>query len=269
MDKKARDEIQAAVRAAYSSRAEEVRAGQGRSCDGDGGCGCGAGAVSGCQPLYDLSDAAGLPDTAVSFGCGNPLALAGLQPGEIVLDLGSGAGLDCFLAARAVGPAGHVIGLDMTDAMLDLAQRNRDRIGLTNVEFHKGTIEAIPLADCSVDVVISNCVINLSPEKDAVFREVARVLRPGGRLHVADIVLLAPLAAAQQADLDLWAGCVSGALRPADYADRLQAAGLVEIEVRPAGPAGAWPDQLCASASITARRPGGKRSSTPRRTVRR
>lgn len=254
--KRSADSIREAVRAAYGARARRVAAGDAASrCGGD------------CAPdlraqLYG-AETADLPDTVVSYGCGNPTALAGLRPGEVVLDLGSGAGLDCFLAARRVGPTGRVIGLDMTDEMLALAEQNRARLGLTNVEFTKGLMEAIPLPDASVDVVISNCVINLSPDKDTVFRETFRVLRPGGRLHVADVVLLRPLSPAEQDDLNLWAGCVSGALEREDYIARLRAAGFVEVAVQLQEMSGEEADTPWRSSLISARRPGDVEPALP------
>ncbi len=185
---------------------------------------------------------ADLPDTAVSYGCGNPLALGEMRPGEVVLDLGSGPGRDCLLAARAVGATGRVIGVDFSDDMLELARRNARAVGATNVEFRKGDIEALPAEDAGVDVVISNCVINLAPDKRAVFREAARVLCPGGRFHVADVVLLRDLTAPQRADLDAWAGCVSGAIAVDEYRAGLVAAGFreVTIDVEPGASGGAW-----------------------------
>jgi SAM-dependent methyltransferase len=183
------------------------------------------------EKLYLLEDVKDLPETIASFGCGNPTAIAGLREGETVLDLGSGAGLDCFLSAKAVGDTGHVIGLDMTDEMLKLANENNAKVGATNVEFRKGEMESMPVADGEVDVIISNCVINLSPDKDAVFRESFRALRPGGRFHVSDVVLSRALSAEEQDDLSLWAGCASGALLEADYLNRLVAAGFHNVRV--------------------------------------
>lgn len=239
------DEIRNAVREAYGSMALEV-------IGGETACGCGTGSEACCAPAeyYAADEVAGLPETAVSYGCGNPLAIDALRPGEVVLDLGSGAGRDCFLAAGKVGPSGRVIGVDMTDEMLALAQANLARLGLENVEFRKGLIEALPVDDASVDVIISNCVINLAPDKDAVFREAFRVLRPGGRFQVSDIVLLHALSAAQQDDLEQWAGCVSGALLASDYRSRLEAAGFVDVRVEPAPGDAAWAD-----AAISGRRP--------------
>ncbi|MEZ4503692.1 MAG: arsenite methyltransferase [Dehalococcoidia bacterium] len=216
--------------------------------------------------LYADPTAAALPDSVVSYGCGNPIAIAGLQPGEVVLDLGSGAGLDCFLAGQQVGPTGHVIGLDMTEDMLALAEANRAKVGATNVEFRKGLIESIPYGDAAVDVVISNCVINLSPDKDAVFHEAFRILRPGGRFQVSDVVLTRDITEAERADLDLWAGCKSGALLNADYEARLRAAGFEDVEIILATPEpGTDPAEADApwqSALINARRPGGTEAGT-------
>ena len=219
------DEIKDAVRARYGGRAERLLA-----AEGDPGC-CDQAAGGYAERLYGQGAVADLPASVVSYGCGNPTAIAGLRPGETVLDLGSGAGLDCFLAARQVGETGRVIGLDMTDNMLELARTNQGKLGLTNVEFRKGEMEAMPLADASVDVIISNCVINLSPDKDAVFRESFRVLRPGGRLHVSDVVLLRELDEAERGDLASWAGCTSGALQREDYRARLERAGFVAVAV--------------------------------------
>jgi SAM-dependent methyltransferase len=169
--------------------------------------------------------------TDVALGCGDPTAIADLEPGAVVLDLGSGGGIDCFLAAQKVGPTGHVIGLDMTPSMVQLARRNAREMGVTNVDFRFGEIEAVPLPDESVDVVISNCVVNLSPDKDAVFSEAFRVLRPGGRLCISDIVVGGELPASVRAQLDLWAACVAGALEESDYVGRISDAGFTGIQV--------------------------------------
>ncbi len=187
------------------------------------------------RDLYAEHETAGLPIEALtaSFGCGNPTALAELRPGEVVLDLGAGAGLDLLLAAARVGPTGKAYGLDMTDEMLELAERNVRAAGATNVELLRGQIESIPLRRASVDVILSNCVINLSPDKDAVLREAFRVLRPGGRLAVSDVVLRRELSAEARASLDLWSGCVAGALLESDYVAKLEAAGFVDVSVEP------------------------------------
>ncbi len=183
--------------------------------------------------FYSAEELAELPDsvTDVSLGCGNPLALAELQPGEVVLDLGSGGGIDCFLAAKQVGPEGKVIGLDMTTDMIKLARRNAGKMGVTNVDFRYGEMEDMPLPDASVDAVISNCVINLSPDKDAVFAEAFRVLRPGGRLSVSDMVVDGDLPPSIRNRLDAWAGCVAGALDEGVYLDKIRAAGFKDVEV--------------------------------------
>ena len=183
--------------------------------------------------FYSAEEVADLPDsvTDISLGCGNPIAISELQPGEVVLDLGSGGGIDCFIAAKQVGPEGKVIGLDMTPDMIKLARRNAKTIGAMNVEFRYGEMEEMPLPDASVDAIISNCVINLSPDKDAVFAEAFRVLRPGGRMNVSDIVLNGELPQPIRDSLDAWAGCVAGALDESDYLNKIQAAGFREIEV--------------------------------------
>jgi SAM-dependent methyltransferase len=185
--------------------------------------------------LYSEAEREGLPDAAVlaSLGCGNPLAVADLHEGETVLDLGCGGGIDVLLSARRVGPAGRAIGVDMTDEMLDLARRNAAEAGADNVEFVKGTIEALPLGDASVDVVISNCVINLAADKSAVFREISRVLRPGGRIGVSDVVASDDLTVADRAKRGSFAGCIAGALSFAEYRAGLEAAGLREIDIQP------------------------------------
>jgi len=231
MATKSAEEIRAAVSEAYGARAREVAAGDTQSCCADDCCSDSrAGGVK--AQFYAGSETQHLPETVVSYGCGNPVAIGTLQPGEVVLDLGSGAGLDCFLAAKQVGTEGCVIGVDMTDDMLALAERNKAKVGVTNVEFRKGVMEQLPVADAAVNVIIYNCVINLSPDKDAVFREAFRVLTPGGRLHVSDVVLLHEVSETEQNDLNLWAGCISGALVLGDYAARLQAAGFVQVSVQ-------------------------------------
>ncbi len=170
---------------------------------------------------------------AVSLGCGNPTALIDLKAGETVLDLGSGGGIDVLLSAKRVGPGGTVYGVDMTDDMLALARENQRKAGATNVEFLKGTIEAIPLPDNSVDVIISNCVINLSVDKGAVFREAFRVLKPGGRFAVSDVVIRGEIPVEIRRNLELWVGCVAGALRDNEYVSKLQAAGFTDVAVEP------------------------------------
>ncbi len=183
--------------------------------------------------FYSAEELANLPDTVtdVSLGCGNPIALAELRPGEVVLDLGSGGGIDCFLAAKQVGPEGRVIGLDMTPDMIKLARRNARKVGAENVDFRYGEMEEIPLPDESVDVIISNCVINLSPDKDAVFREAYRVLRPAGRICVSDMVVDGDLPGAIREQLDAWAACIAGALDESVYLDKIRAAGFERVAV--------------------------------------
>lgn len=211
-----------------------------RVTSGGSGC-CGATAASGlsCDPitsnLYDSSQAGQIPEGALlaSLGCGNPTALAELKSGETVLDLGSGGGIDVLLSAKRVGPTGKAYGLDMTDEMLALANENKRKAGAVNVEFLKGEIENIPLPDNSVDVVISNCVINLSADKDRVLRETFRVLKPGGRLAVSDVVTRGEIAPGIRASVLLWAGCVAGALDENEYRGKLAAAGFEGIGIEP------------------------------------
>ena len=223
-------DIRAAVRERYASAAREV-AGGGAGCCGDA-CGC-SDPVS--SNLYAPEETSGLPDAAVraSLGCGNPTLLAELDEGETVLDLGSGGGIDVLLSARRVGPAGFAFGLDMTDEMLSLARENQRKAGMSNVEFLKGEIEAIPLPDNRVDVVISNCVINLSADKPRALREAWRVLKPAGRFAVSDIVVRKPLPAAVRRDAALWAGCMAGALEEWTYRGLLEEVGFVDVEIVP------------------------------------
>lgn len=187
--------------------------------------------------LYSSEDLAGLPSSVmgVTLGCGNPTAIAGLKPGEVVLDLGSGGGIDVFLAARKVGPTGKVIGLDMTQEMIDLAQRNAWKVGAQNVEFRLGEMEDMPFEDESIDVIISNCVINLSPDKDRVFAEAYRVLKPGGRMAVSDLVTEGDLPSAVKESVEAWVGCVAGALDKREYLEKIEAAGFVDLETRVGG----------------------------------
>ena len=221
--------VQDAVREKYGEIARSVGK---KGCCGPTACGCGDPITSN---LYSDTETAGLPAdaVAVSLGCGNPTALADLQPGQTVLDLGSGGGIDVLLSAKRVGPTGKVYGLDMTDDMLALARENQRKAGASNVEFLKGTIEAIPLADQSVDVIISNCVINLSVDKDAVLREAFRVLKPNGRFAVSDVVIRGEVPPEIRRSLELWVGCVAGALRDDEYASKLRAAGFVDVELDP------------------------------------
>ena len=220
------------VKEKYGQAALRVRTG-GSSC-------CGASAVSGCSDpitsnLYNASEVGTLPEEAVlaSLGCGNPTALATLNPGDVVLDLGSGGGIDVLLSARRVGPTGKAYGLDMTDEMLALARENQRKAGVDNVEFLKGEIEHIPLPDNSVDVIISNCVINLSADKDQVLREAFRVLKPGGRLAVSDVVTKGEVPLAIRRSMLLWVGCIAGALDDDSYRDKLSATGFQSIEIEP------------------------------------
>jgi arsenite methyltransferase len=214
------------VRQKYGAAAQRVASGQRNGC-------CGAGeALAGCDPitsdLYDRVQAGEVPQQALlaSLGCGNPTALAELKSGETVLDLGSGGGIDVLLSARRVGPTGFAFGLDMTDEMLALAQENKCKSGLTNVQFLKGEIEHIPLPSNSVDVIISNCVINLSADKDRVLREAFRVLKPGGRFAVSDVVVRGEVPETIRRSMNLWIGCVAGALSETEYLSKLQAAGF-------------------------------------------
>ena len=223
--------IREVVKQKYGEAALRVTSG-GSSC-------CGASAASGADPitsnLYDAAQIGALPQEAVlaSLGCGNPTALAKLNPGETVLDLGSGGGIDVLLSARRVGPSGKAYGLDMTDEMLALAHENKRKSGIENVEFLKGEIESIPLPDNSVDVIISNCVINLSANKDRVLREAFRVLKPGGRFAVSDVVTRGEMHPEIRKSVLLWVGCVAGALEENEYRDKLASAGFERIQVEP------------------------------------
>ncbi len=187
--------------------------------------------ISRIAELYQGAEISDLPTTVtdVAFGCGNPTAIAAMKPGETVLDLGSGGGIDCFLAAKMVGEKGKVIGVDMTPEMIALAERNLAKVGATNVEFRHGQIESLPVDSGSVDVIISNCVINLSPDKDQVFREAFRVLKPGGRLQVSDIVWTQPVPDDVKTDMEQWAGCIGGALEEPDYLAKITAAGFSDV----------------------------------------
>src|SRR5712671_5498594 len=224
--------IQEVVRQKYGEAAKQVTAG-GTACCGGGG------ELSGCDPitknLYDDAQKAGLPAGAVaaSLGCGNPTALAKLQAGEVVLDLGSGGGIDVLLSAKRVGPTGKAYGLDMTDEMLALARENQKKAGVENVEFLKDAIENVPLPDNSVDVIISNCVINLSGDKDRVLREAFRVLKPGGRFAISDVVVRGEVPAAIRKSMELWVGCIAGALKEYEYRDKLYAAGFESVDIEP------------------------------------
>ena len=230
--------IREAVRERYASAVTAVLHREPASCCGgsatEASC-CGGSSVV--SPIvignYTPGDTAGLPEEAVlaSFGCGNPVVLARLEPGQTVLDLGSGGGIDVLLSAKRVGPDGFVYGLDMTDEMLALAERNRAASGVENVRFLKGEIESIPLPDSAVDVIISNCVINLAADKDAVLSEAYRVLRPGGWFAVSDVVIQGGLSADLRSSMDAWAGCVAGALEEQDYLRRLNTAGFLDATI--------------------------------------
>jgi arsenite methyltransferase len=225
--------IKDVVREKYGEAALRVNSG-GSAC-----CGAVSASDSGCDPItsniYDPSQADQIPAEAMlaSLGCGNPTALAQLNPGEVVLDLGSGGGIDVLLSARRVGPTGKAYGLDMTDEMLALAKENKQRAGVDNVEFLKGEIEHIPLPGNSVDVIISNCVINLSADKDSVIREAFRVLKPGGRLAVSDVVTRGEMLPAIRKSVLLWVGCIAGALEENEYRSKLASAGFEQVEVEP------------------------------------
>jgi SAM-dependent methyltransferase len=224
-------DVKEIVRAKYGEAASRVALGR-TSC-----CGTAPSVSSCCDPitsnLYDTGQAGEVPAAALqaSLGCGNPTALAELRPGEVVLDLGSGGGIDVILSARRVGPTGKAYGLDMTDEMLALAEENKRKSGLANVEFLRGEIEAIPLPDNSVDVIISNCVINLSGDKDRVLQEAFRVLKPGGRFAVSDVVVRGEVPAAIRKSMELWVGCIAGALSESDYRGKLAAAGFTGVDV--------------------------------------
>ncbi len=226
------DQIKETVKAKYGEAALRVLGGERGSCGGPGGA-CGCDPVS--SDLYDAAETAALPVGAVlaSLGCGNPTALAELRAGETVLDLGSGGGIDVLLSARRVGLHGKAYGLDMTDEMLVLARENQRRAEVTNVEFLKGEIEHIPLPDAAVDVIISNCVINLSADKRGVLHEAFRVLRPGGRFAVSDVVLRGDVPARVRQSMELWVGCVAGALEESEYRRLLADAGFEGISIEP------------------------------------
>jgi SAM-dependent methyltransferase len=261
------------VRDHYAAAATRVVESSGDSCCGGSACCDPVDPIS--RDLYADSEVADLPESAVlaSLGCGNPTALAELHEGEVVLDLGSGGGIDVLLSARRVGASGYAYGVDMTDEMLDLARANATRAGATNVEFRKGSIEELPLPDASVDVVISNCVVNLAADKSAVLREAFRVLRPGGRLAISDIVARRELPAEVRRSMELWAGCIAGALDEAEFLRLLDEAGFVDASIEPTrvytaedardalGQAGVDPasasevDGALASAFVRARRP--------------
>jgi arsenite methyltransferase len=275
------DALREQVRARYAAAATKVASGQ------DGGCGCGQPADCGCDSgccgaataeepgfgaeLYAALDRDQLPDTAVlaSLGCGNPTAVAELHEGETVLDLGSGGGIDVLLSAKRVGPTGKAYGLDMTEEMLALARHNATQAGAGNVDFLKGQIEAIPLPAETVDVVISNCVVNLSADKPAVFAETFRVLRPGGRVGITDVVADDHLSPEDRAERGAWVGCIAGALSKAEYQAQLAAAGFADISVAFTHPVGDGLHSAIikatrpADASSTGAAPGGTRRELP------
>ena len=227
-------DIHESVREKYGAIATAVQSTSDAASPGCCGssCGCSDPITSN---LYSDAETKGVPAAAVaaSLGCGNPTALAAIEAGQTVLDLGSGGGIDVLLSAKRVGPSGKVYGLDMTDEMLALARENQRKAGATNVEFLKGTIEAIPLPDDSVDVIISNCVINLSSNKDATLREAFRVLRPGGRFAVSDVIVRGDVPAEIRRSMELWVGCIAGALEESEYAAKLRAVGFADVEVEP------------------------------------
>jgi SAM-dependent methyltransferase len=227
-------DVKETVRERYAQAARQVTEGAKTSCCSTTCCG-GTADDPITSNLYTDAETAGLPEKAVlaSLGCGNPTALAELHPGEVVLDLGSGGGIDVLLSARRVGPEGKAYGLDMTDDMLALARENQRKAGVENVEFLKGEIEAIPLPDASVDVIISNCVINLSTDKGRVLREAFRVLKPGGRFAVSDVVIRGEVPEDVRRSLELWVGCVAGALTEEEYQRRLAEAGFESIGIEP------------------------------------
>jgi arsenite methyltransferase len=225
--------IRDAVREHYAETARRVKIGGSGCCDGGACCGGTDDPVS--RDLYAAGETAGLPEQAVlaSLGCGNPTALAELKPGEVVLDLGSGGGIDVLLSAKRVGPTGKAYGLDMTDEMLAMARENQRAAGVANVEFLKGEIERIPLPDASVDVIISNCVINLSSDKPRAIAEAFRVLKPGGRFAVSDVVMRREVPEAVRRNLELWVGCIAGALQETEYRRLLVEAGFEHVDVEP------------------------------------
>jgi ubiquinone/menaquinone biosynthesis C-methylase UbiE len=251
------DAVRAAVRDTYAKAAAGCAV---------SGC-CGPNPNASLELGYTPDDLAAVPEGAnLGLGCGNPQAIAALRPGETVLDLGSGGGFDCFLAAKQVGPTGRVLGVDMTPAMVTKARANAMRIGAANVEFRLGEIEHLPLADATVDVILSNCVINLSPDKAAVFRDAFRVLRAGGRLAISDVVALAPLPADLRSRVEAFTGCIAGAAEIGDLTRMLQEAGFVDVRIatKPEMAAciadwmpGTGVEKSIASATIEARKPGG------------
>lgn len=232
MDKKGIKEV---VRRRYGEIAAQAKGEGATSCCPSSSCAPEEACTA--TALYSPEELAELPSsvTEVTLGCGNPTATAGLKPGEVVLDLGSGGGIDLFLAARKVGPTGKAIGLDMTQEMIDLAQENAQKVGTQNVEFRLGEMEDMPLGDDSIDVIISNCVINLSPDKDRVFAEAYRVLKPGGRMVISDLVTEGDLPPAVRQSVEAWVGCVAGALDKREYLEKIEAAGFIDLRMRVGG----------------------------------
>jgi arsenite methyltransferase len=254
------DAVRTAVRETYAKAAEGCVV---------PGC-CGPNPSASLQLGYTPDDMAGAPEGAnLGLGCGNPQAIAALRPGETVLDLGCGAGFDCFLAAKQVGPTGRILGVDMTPAMITKARSNAARVHAENVEFRLGEIEHLPVADASVDVILSNCVINLSPDKAAVFREAFRVLSAGGRLAISDVVAVAPIPPEIRSRVEAFTGCVAGAAMVDDFARMLRDAGFIDVRITPRADVSAciadWmlgtgAEKYIASATIEARKPGAERS---------
>ena len=228
--------LKEAVQSKYGAIARQVEQSKtaGGCCGGSGGC-CGTGTDPVTRDLYDSTEVCGIPEEAVlaSLGCGNPTALAQLAPGEVVLDLGSGGGIDVLLSAKRVGPTGRAYGLDMTDGMLALAEANRVKAAVDNAIFLKGEIEAIPLPDATIDVIISNCVVNLSADKRRVVREAFRVLKPGGRLAISDVVVRGRMPPAVRRSMELWVGCIAGALEVDEMETLLREAGFQDIAIEP------------------------------------
>jgi SAM-dependent methyltransferase len=268
---KKQQDVRIDVRDHYGKIAADFQPGASSCC-----CGSSSASMGYVDHIYETPDVAALPEdvTGMSLGCGDPVTLAQLQPGQTVLDLGSGGGIDCFLAARQVGEAGHVIGVDMTPTMLEKARANQAKLGAANVEFRLGEIEHLPVADNTVDVIISNCVINLSPDKPQVFREAFRVLRPGGKMSVSDIMTDGPLPESLRSSVVSWASCVSGALTVDEYTQGLKDAGFTDIHIERAyldpvvigsskeeAEAAGWPVKEgllpVFSGKITARKPAG------------
>jgi ubiquinone/menaquinone biosynthesis C-methylase UbiE len=247
--------IKEQVRERYGNIAKQVLEGKRGGCcdpvDGDAASCC---APSNVIPADLLTTKDAIPQDIVStsLGCGTPLEIAKLQPGETVLDLGSGGGLDCLYASRLVGATGHVIGIDMTPDMLALARKNAEKVGATNVEFRHGELEQMPVADNSIDVIISNCVINLAPDKERVFREAFRVLKPGGRVAISDMMTRVPMPELMRSNMQSWAACVSGAITEPEYIDKMRAAGFIEVE-KIAGGENRF--EMVYSAKIVARKP--------------